>query len=141
MDKNKIIAGFHDESPVTIIVGTTHDEVHSAVRDFLCKLTMPHITIDEVHEHMDNPSDSSYVAIAFHDSFDDIDIREYITLDRVISEGTAAHVTAVVGVVTDTNAVESIAQSSGMRKRVLDNSLVLDCEYAQSMYSDTATVS
>lgn len=138
MKNEKIVKGFSDESPVTVVIGHSADEVSEATSDILHRLSgMKPVSITESNDYLDHNGDinTPVVATGNYESFDDIGVAEYVTLERIIKEGVAKNVVAVVGVVSQRNSVESITHARGLRRLVLDNALVLDSGYAMTMFS------
>lgn len=144
MKNEKIVKGFSDESPVTVVIGHSVEEVSEATSDILHRLSeMKPVSITESNDYLDHNGDvnTPVVATGNYESFDDIGIAEYVTLERIIKEGVAKNVVAVVGVVSQRNSVESITHARGLRRLVLDNALVLDSGYAMTMFSKESTES
>lgn len=140
---SKLSEIFDTTSPLLIITSDNEQEVATVIQTALSRieeevtidLDLSKVSDELLHrsEKKSNQTNPIVVSTIIDEEFPGK--LDFVHMDNIATQGAEHGISAIIGLITDKNVEDLIAQSSALEKFALDKAMVIDSNYASAYLS------
>lgn len=131
---------FDSTSPLLVITGDTETAVRKAVHLSLGKVDknaeivfdLESVSEELLHRSEGKSTDTAPQIAAYVVDNDNPGRMDFVHMDNIATQGKSYNISAVIGLITNKNIDDLIAESSGMEKFMLGKAMVVSSDYAST---------